>query len=238
MERAAMIGSEVMFENRREAGRRLAAAMQPYKGADAVVLALPRGGVPVAFEIAKSLEAPLDVLLVRKIGVPGQEELAVGAVIDGPNPQLVLNKEIARHVSPAYIEAEEERQLAEIERRRRLYGNLPPVDVSGRTAIVVDDGIATGATMKAGLRGIARNRPRKLVMAVPVAPVEALDELGRECDEIVCLATPDPFYAVGMHYYDFSPTTDEEVVDLLIRAREEWGPRSRGPLEPVESRRE
>ena len=212
-----------IFRNRRDAGRRLAAALAPYSESRPVVLALPRGGVPVGFEVAKALAAPLDVLLVRKIGAPGDEELGLGAVVDGHDPQLVLNEDLVRAVAPppGYIEAEEQRQLAEIERRRRHYiGDCSPIAVEGRTVIVVDDGIATGATVKAALRGLARNRPARLVLAVPVAPADSLQELSAECDEVVCLATPEPFYAVGPHYRDFRQTEDAEVVSLLDEARQ------------------
>src|ERR1043165_5931827 len=165
-----------LFRNRRDAGRRLAAALAPYRESRPIVLALPRGGVPVGFEVAKALAAPLDVLLVRKIGAPGHEERGLGAVVDGHHPQLVLNEDLVRAVAPppGYIEAEKQRQLAEIERRRQHYlGDRSPVAVEGRTVIVVDDGIATGATVKAALRGLARNHPR-LVLAVPVAPADTV----------------------------------------------------------------
>lgn len=210
------------FKDRRDAGRELAKALSRFGNADPVVLALPRGGVPVAFEVAKALAAPLDILLVRKIGAPGHEELALGAVVDGANPQTVLNEEIVRLVAPSagYIEAEEARQLAEIERRRRLYrGSEPALDVGGRTAIVVDDGIATGATVKAALMGIAQSKPERLVLAVPVAPTDSIEDLKSFCDEIVCLHTPEPFYAVGAYYDDFDQTSDEEVIWLLADRR-------------------
>src|SRR5438552_5671314 len=212
-----------LFRNRRDAGRRLAVALASYRESRPIVLALPRGGVPVGFEVAKALAAPLDVLRVRRIGAPGHEELGLGAVVDGHDPQLVLNEDIVRAVAPppGYIEAEKQRQLAEIERRRQHYiGDRLPVAVEGRTIIVVDDGIATGATVKAALRGLARNHPARLVLAVPVAPAESLAELSAECDEVVCLATPDPFYAVGPHYRDFRQTEDAEVVRLLAEARQ------------------
>jgi putative phosphoribosyl transferase len=210
------------FLDRRDAGARLATALERFKGEKPVILALPRGGVPVAFEVARALAAELDLLLVRKIGAPGHRELAIGAVVDGKNPQLVLNREIIAHAPPppGYIEAEQKRELAEIERRRQLYrGAEPPPDLKGRTVIVIDDGIATGATMKAALRGVRQNEPRQLVLAVPVAPPDTLQALATECDEVICLSAPEWFHAVGSHYVDFAQTTDEEVVSLLAQAK-------------------
>jgi putative phosphoribosyl transferase len=219
-----MMGRTRTFRDRRDAGLQLAAALMRFKEEKPVILALPRGGVPVAFEVARALDAEIDLLLVRKIGAPGQEELAIGAVVDGREPHLVLNREIIALAAPprGYIEAEQKRQLAEIERRRRLYrGTEQPIEVRDRTVIVVDDGIATGATVKAALRGVRQSEPRRLILAVPVAPPDTIEQLARECDEIVCLSAPAWFSAVGSHYADFSQTTDDEVMTLLAEAKAE-----------------
>ena len=212
------------FRDRVDAGRQLAAALLHLKESKPIVLALPRGGVPVAFEVEDALNAPLDVVLVRKIGAPGQPELGLGAVVDGAASRVVLNKELVELVRPgqAYLEAEEKRQLAEIERRRALYRpGRAPLSVAGRTVIVVDDGIATGGTMKAVLVALQSSGADRLVLAVPVAPADSLEELSRIADEAVCLMSPEPFYSVGSHYRDFTQTTDEEVIDLLARAAKE-----------------
>lgn len=219
--RSKDVATDEMLLDRHDAGRRLATALMPLKPERPVVLALPRGGVPVAFEVAQALDAPLDVILVRKIGAPGQPELGIGAVVDGSEPQLVLNDEMVRLVQPdaSYIEAEHELQLAELERRRNLYrGARPPVAIEGRTVIVVDDGIATGGSVKAVLQALARAKPARLVLAVPVAPQDSLEAISSAANEVVCLASPDPFFAVGAHYRDFTQTTDEEVVALLRQA--------------------
>jgi putative phosphoribosyl transferase len=217
---------DFVLADRRDAGRRLVPALTQFKAQNPIVLALPRGGVPVAFEVAQALEAPLDVVLVRKIGAPGHKELGLGAVVDGANPQVVLNDEIVREIAPdeAYLKAETSRQLAEIERRRRIYrGEEPPLDIAGRTVIVIDDGIATGGTMRAVLRALARAKPGRLVLAVPVAPRESVVDLRSEADEMICLMTPEPFYAVGVHYREFHQTSDEEVVELLHRSKRKRG---------------
>ena len=221
-----MLGNRPEFRDRREAGAKLSAALRHLAGTHPVVLALPRGGVPVAFEVADALGAQLDLLFVRKIGAPGYEELGMGAVVDGADPQLVLNEEAIRQLAPNpdYLRREMHRQLAEIERRRYAYaGGMPPIDLSGRTVIIVDDGIATGGTVEAALRGVRKVHPARLILAVPVAPAESIAALRSKCDEVVCLAQPDPFYAVGAHYADFTQTSDEEVVDLLRRARNRVG---------------
>lgn len=216
-----MIGVSVLFDDRRDAGRRLAAAARGYAVEDPIVLALPRGGVPVAYEVAKALEAPMDLLFVRKIGAPGHPEYGIGAVVDGDNPQVVLN-DIADQlgIPAAYVEQQKRRELEEIERRRRAYlGDREPLAVKGRTVMVVDDGIATGGTVRASLRAMRHAEARRLILAVPVAAGDTIASLRSEADEILCLETPDPFYAVGMHYRDFEQTSDEEVVRLLAQAQ-------------------
>ena len=212
-----------MFRDRSDAGRRLAQKLLHLKHTRPVVLALPRGGVPVAFEISKAIEAPLELLLVRKIGAPREPELAVGAVVDGHSPERFINRSIvdALRVPPSYIEKESQRQLEEIERRRQLY--LPgrsPVSLIGRTVIVVDDGIATGATVRVGLRALRDGGAAWMVLAAPVAPAEVAEELGSECDEAVFLLTPADFRAVGVYYDDFRQLDDAEVILLLRRAAE------------------
>nr|WP_295466623.1 phosphoribosyltransferase [Mesorhizobium sp.] len=209
------------FDNRSEAGLRLAEALEHYRGKNAVVLALPRGGVPVAAEVAAFLDAPLDLLLVRKIGVPAQPELAMGAVIDGSSPLIVRNEDIIRHalVSAKEFDAACRAELAEIERRRRAYvGERPPVDVEGRIAIIVDDGIATGATIRAAIRGLRRRNPSSIVLAVPVAPPDTIEALRNEADDVVCLEEPAYFQAIGLHYRDFRQLKDQDVIALMDAA--------------------
>jgi len=211
----------VMFRDRADAGRRLAERLLDYRTQDPVVLALPRGGVPVGFEIAEALQAPLDLVLVRKIGVPWQPELAAGAVADGDQPSLAVNRDVldALGIDDAYMQMEARRQLAEIERRRALYlAGRPPVPLAGKTAIVVDDGIATGATVEAALGAVRRRAPRRVILAVPVAAPDTLARLRALVDEIVCLATPSDFGAIGVFYKRFTQLDDDAVTDLLRRA--------------------
>ncbi|SFG01373.1 Predicted phosphoribosyltransferase [Novosphingobium sp. CF614] len=209
------------FVDRREAGRRLAQAVQALDLENPVVLALPRGGVPVGFEVARALGAPLDILMVRKIGAPGHEEYGIGALVDGASPQVVIDEDMARMVGASrdYIDRQIALQLAEIERRRVLYRTGPAVSLNGRDVIVVDDGIATGSTVRAALQGLARARPARIVLAVPLAPADVLSQLRPLCDRVICLLSPTPFHAVGMHYRDFSQTEDTEVIHLLDEAR-------------------
>jgi putative phosphoribosyl transferase len=193
-----------------------------------VVLALPRGGVPVALEVAQALSAPLDLILVRKIGHPLQPELALGAIVDGEHPEFVLNEDVAALTGDAgnYLETAKATALAEIERRRKIYlGGRRQAEVRGCSAIVVDDGIATGATVRAALKALRHKHPKRIVLAVPVAPTETIESLRRDVDEIVCLQTPDPFYAIGAFYKDFRPVEDAEVIRLL-RAADSPAPRS------------
>ncbi len=216
------------FRDRSDAGARLAAALAGYRTERPVILALPRGGVPVAAEIARALAAPLDLVLVRKIGVPFQRELAMGAIVDGGQPTIVRNDDIiaASDVSEEVFRAVCEAELAEIERRRRAYvGARPPVAIAGRTVIVVDDGLATGATMKAALRALRTRGPRRLVMAVPVAPDDTLAAMAAEADDTVCLETPRAFGAIGAFYDDFRQIADAEVVALLAA----YGPPAAAP---------
>jgi putative phosphoribosyl transferase len=210
---------EARFQDRAEAGRKLAdAIVEKGAPADPVVFALPRGGVPVAYEVACRLHAPLDLLFVRKIGAPGHPEYGIGAVVDGSNPQTVIDERAAAYsgATADYLESETKEQLAEIERRRAVYlGNRTPIDPAGRNVILVDDGIATGGTVKAGLKGLRQAGTASILLAVPVAPPDTLADLGQEVERIVSLYTPDRFGSVGAHYADFDQTTDEQVIRLL-----------------------
>lgn len=215
-----------MFADRREAGRRLGDALAGLDLADPLILALPRGGVPVAAEIAQRLAAPLDVLVVRKLGTPGQPELAMGAIVGGPEPQTVYNDEViaALHVSPARLATEIATQRAELRRRRAAYaGDRADVPVAGRTVVVVDDGVATGASARAALQGLRQAGAGRLVLAVPVGPAEVVAQLRELADDVVCLIEADRFGAVGAWYVDFGQTGDDEVVALLAAGRHEPG---------------
>jgi len=210
------------FADRRDAGRRLAAVLAKYQGEDAVVLALPRGGVPVASEIAARLNAPLDLILVRKIGVPTQPELAMGAVVDGLHPLTVRNQEVieAAGVTQKQFNAIRDHELGEIRRRRIAYlGVRRQSDIAGRVAIVVDDGVATGATAQAALRATKQRNPKKLVLAIPVAPTDTLAELRQEADEIVCLEEYQEFSAIGFYYSNFNQLEDSDVREILARVQ-------------------
>ena len=183
-----------------------------------MVLALPRGGVPVAAEVARVLNAPLDLVMVRKIGVPWQPELAAAAVIDGQDPQIVLNEEVCAeaNISRSYIDEAAKEELKEIERRAKLYlKDRPRVSIAGRSAIVVDDGIATGTTIRAVIKALRLKKPKSIVLAVPVAPEEEVAALRAETDDVICLETPVPFFGLSLHYADFHQVPDEEVVRIL-----------------------
>ncbi|HEU0299586.1 MAG TPA: phosphoribosyltransferase family protein [Longimicrobium sp.] len=212
--------TEPRFRDRAHAGRTLAADLREYAGrGDVLVLGLPRGGVPVAFEVAQALDAPLDVFIVRKLGVPGHEELAMGAIATGG--VRVLNQPVvdALRIPEQVIDAVAAREQRELERRERAYRDGPAPRVGGRTVILVDDGLATGATMRAAAQALRLQRPARLIIAVPVAAAQTCDQFRSEVDDVVCTTTPEPFYGVGMWYEDFSQTTDAEVHDLLARAR-------------------
>jgi len=211
----------MLFRDRADAGRHLLSRLGAYQGRpDVVVLGLPRGGIPVGYEVARGLGAPLDVFVVRKLGVPGQEELAMGAIATGG--VRVVNRDVvdALHIAPDVLDRSAEAERRELERRERSYrGDRPEPQVEGRTVILVDDGLATGSTMRAAVQALRQQRPARIVVAVPVAAFATCEELRREVEEVVCFATPEPFMAVGRFYDDFSQTTDEEVHDLLASAR-------------------
>lgn len=206
------------FADRTDAGRQLAVAVAAFDLEDPVVLALPRGGVPVAVEVARVLKAPVDLVMVRKIGLPSQPEVALGAVVDGPRPDLEVNEDIARHAGYNRLDIVKlaEPALAEIARQRGVYlAGRDPVPLAGRTAIIVDDGIATGATIRVALRSVRRQGPARLVLAVPVAPPEALAQLAPLADDVICLLQPASFMAVGAHYAVFDQVDDDKVIALL-----------------------
>jgi putative phosphoribosyl transferase len=214
------------FRDRRDAGRRLAGGLADYAGRpDVLVLALPRGGVPVAYEVARALGAPLDVFLVRKLGVPGREELAMGAIATGDI--LLLNEEVVQglRIPPGVIDRVAAAEREELERRERAYrGDRPAPEVRGKTVILIDDGLATGTSMRAAIAALRQMRPARVVVAVPIAAPSTCEEFQDEVDEVVCAVTPEPFFAVGLWYEDFSQTGDDEVRALLARAASERSP--------------
>jgi len=222
------------FQDREDAGRHLARELERFAGdRDVIVLALPRGGVPVGWEVARALGAPLDIFLVRKLGVPTQPELAMGAIATGG--VRVLSEDVVQMlgVTPDVIARVAAREQQELERRERAYrGDRPPPDLRGRTAILVDDGLATGATMRAAARAVRQQEPARVVVAVPVGAAETCDLLRREVDEVVCVRAPQEFRAVGLWYRDFSETTDDEVRGILARAWRENGAAGDGGRDP------
>ena len=212
------------YDNRREAGVELASRIARFKGPDTVVLALPRGGVPVGYEVARALEAPLDVFLVRKLGVPGHRELAMGAIASGG--VRVLNEDVVGWygITPAAIEQVAREEQVELERRERAYRNgRPPIPLEGRTVVLVDDGLATGSTMRAGVQAIRVQRPARIVVAVPVGAPDTCRQFADIADEVICARTPEPFSAVGLWYRDFTPTNDAQVRELLHERIEATG---------------
>src|SRR5437870_5579188 len=216
----------MIYKDRIDAGRQLATRLSNYTNRhDVLILALPRGGVPVAYEVARALHAPLDIFLVRKLGVPGHEELAMGAIASGGI--RVLNEDLVRalRIPAEVIDAVAAEEQQELKRRERAYrGDRPTPQVRGKTVILIDDGLATGSTMRAAVAALRQQGPARIVVAVPVGAPETCAEFQEEADESICARTPEPFYAVGLWYSDFSQTTDEEVHDLLERAAEEHAP--------------
>lgn len=229
------------FLDRQEAGRALARRLSTLNlPAPVVVLALPRGGVPVAAEVAKVLGAPLDLILVRKIGAPWEHELAIAAVVDVGQPEIVVDEQIRAYggVEMSSIEAQASKEWREIERRRDVYRRgRPPVPLEGATAIVVDDGIATGTTVRAALRAVRRRHPARLILAVPVAPRETVQALQDEVDQIVCLEQPHPFHAIGLHYDDFHQLDDDEVIAAMDSVPPGPHATPTAPRTPVPARR-
>lgn len=229
-----MTPGQLRFADRHEAGRELGRrllALPDLRRENTLILALPRGGVVVGYEIARQLNVPMDVIVARKLGAPGQPELALGAVTG--RGHLVLDSELVRllHVSDEYLAEETHRQTAEAHRREGLYrAGRPPLDLSGRTVIVVDDGVATGATLRAALHAVREASPERIIVAVPVGPSDTIELLRQEADDVICLRTPEPFFAVGAWYRDFRQVSDEEVQQLLAATKSEPSPQA--PPEP------
>ena len=216
-------GGGAVFADRNDAGRQLGAALLPYAGTPVVLFALARGGVPVALDAARVLGAPLQLALVRKVGLPSYPELAMGAVMDGHPPTVVRNENViaSQRISEQQFGECLQRELEEIQRRRRLYlMDDDSYDLRGKTAIVIDDGLATGATMRAAIKGLRARQPERIVVAVPVSAPDILPVMHREADEVVCLETPSDFGAVGMYYCHFPQLTDQEVLEALQQARD------------------
>ncbi|MHB8231484.1 MAG: phosphoribosyltransferase [bacterium] len=215
----------MIFKNRREAGRLLGGKLpaDKYAGKNTVVIGLLRGGVPVAYEIANILKAPLDVALVRKIGAPDQEELAIGAIVDGKNPKVYLNESLISRIGipEGYIDRVKKIKLEEIRKREKIYRRgEEKIDVRGKIAIIVDDGIATGASIRVAIEALKEEKPEKIIVAVPVIAADTLRELKKIVNEVIVLSAPEEFYAVGEFYEDFSQTGDDEVIELLKKSRE------------------
>jgi putative phosphoribosyl transferase len=211
------VKADMRFKDRTEAGEALARELIQRKFDDPVVLALPRGGLPVAAPIARALDAPLGLVMVKKIGMPGHEEYAIGAIVDGAKPHLVINEGVlaSGRVTRDDIDKIAETKLKEIERRKKEYGISDMPDLKGRTAIIVDDGVATGATAKAAIDAVKAQGPARTILAIPVAPKQSVTELGRKVDAVVCLSQPEFFYAVGAHYVEFGQVSDAQVKDMM-----------------------
>ncbi|MGB9659810.1 MAG: phosphoribosyltransferase [Nitrososphaerales archaeon] len=209
-----------MFKDRTEAGKILAKALSEYKDKNTIVLAIPRGGVIVAYEVAKALNAPLDLIIPRKIGAPNQPELAIGAVTE--DGTTILNQDIVQYlrVPDDYIKTEVKRQIEEIKRRiQRYLGDKPRLSIEGKVAILIDDGVATGATTRAAIASIRKRKPALIVLAMPVGPPDTVKELREDADKVICLMTPEPFFAIGQFYENFEQTSDEEVIQILNKLR-------------------
>ena len=211
---------ERRFENREEAGKKLAKKLLEYRGKATIIFAIPRGGVVTAYEIAKVLDAPLDIIIPRKIGAPGNQELAIGAVTEDGTTILNTHLITILGISDAYIESEKIKQIEEIKRRVKTYrGEYLPTNIEGKTVILVDDGIATGATVRAAIHSLLKGKPSSIIVAIPVGPPDTIKELKQEVDKLICLVSYDPFYAIGQFYVDFSQVPDRDVIALLKKRK-------------------